>query len=57
MKYNRRDNDGHRFNVPEDLLERFDSLFEAYCNSKWHSDEYHELEAEFCNEFSHYMVG
>lgn len=57
MKYNRKDNDGHRFNVPENLLERFDDLLNRYTRAARFSDEYYDLEAEFCNEFEEYMVG
>jgi len=57
MTYNRKDNDGHKFNVPEDLLGQFDAVFERYCNAKRMSDEYYEAEAEFCNRFEKYMVG
>ena len=56
-KFNRKDEDGHKFNVPEDLLEEFDDLFDRYVNSKFLSAEYYELEAEFCNKFGKYMVG
>lgn len=55
--YNREDNDQHKFNVPEELLERFDSLLSAYTNAKRFTEEYYELEAQFCNEFEEYMVG
>ncbi len=57
MTYNRKDNDGHKFNVPEESLERFDSLLTAYTNSKCFSEEYYNLEAQFCNEFEEYMIG
>ena len=55
--YNRKDNDGHKFNIPEGLLEEFDYLFDRYCNAKFLSPEYYELQAEFCNKFEQYMVG
>lgn len=56
-KYNRKDNEGHRFNVPAELLIRFDELFDAYCRAKRFSDEYYDLETQFCNEFEQYMIG
>lgn len=56
-KFNRKDNDGHKFNVPADQLDQFDSLFEQYCKAKRFTDEYYDLEAQFCNEFEQYMVG
>jgi hypothetical protein len=57
MGHNRRDNDGHRFKVPTDLLDRFDDLFDRYCKAKRFTDEYYDLEAQFNNEFERYMVG
>ena len=55
--YIRKDNDGHKFKIPSDLVEEFDRLFESYCKAKRFSDEYYDLEAEFCNKFSDYMFG
>jgi hypothetical protein len=57
MKYNRKDNDGHKFNVPKDKLDRFDALLEDYLQAKRFSPEYYDLETAFCNEFTDYMVG
>ena len=54
---NRSDNDGHKFMIPQDLLEDFDSLFDQYNKAKRFTDEYYDLEAEFCNKFGQYMVG
>ena len=54
--YNRKDDDGHKFLVPEDLLTEFDDLFDRYCNAEFLSKEYYELESEFCNKFQRYMV-
>lgn len=56
-KYNRKDNDGHKFSIPTDQLTEFDDLFNRYCDAKQFTDEYYELEAEFCNKFCQYMVG
>lgn len=55
--YNRKDNDGHKFNVPQELLAEFDDLLDRYINAKFMSEEKFELEAEFCNKFQDYMVG
>lgn len=57
MKHNRKDDDGHKFNVPANLLETFDDLLQRYSDSKRFSDEYYDLEAQFCNTFERYMVG
>lgn len=54
---NRKDNDGHKFNIPENLLGEFDALFESYNNAKRFTDEFYNLEAEFCNKFNQYMIG
>lgn len=57
MSYNRKDNDGHRYNVPEDLLEDFDSCLWLLCNAVFLSNEYYEAQTNFCNQFEEYMVG
>lgn len=57
MMYNRKDDDGHKFHIPEDLLAEFDALLANYRNAKRFSEEYYDLEAEFCNKFEQYMVG
>lgn len=54
---NRSDNDGHKFMIPQDLLEDFDSLLDRYSQAKRFTEEYYDLEAEFCNKFEQYMVG
>lgn len=54
--YNRKDNDGHRFLIPNELLSEFDDLFNRYCNTKFLSAEYYDLQAEFCNRFEQYMI-
>jgi hypothetical protein len=56
-KYNRKDNDGHKFLIPKDQLTEFDDLFNSYCNAKRFTDEYNDLESEFCNKFWQYVVG
>jgi len=56
-RYNRQDNDGHKFRIPADLLKDFDRIFESYCKAKRFTEEYYDLEAEFCNKFEEYMVG
>jgi hypothetical protein len=58
--YNRKDDDMHKFYVPEDLLPLFDQLLERMrafsIPQRITSEEYWELEAQFCNQFSPYMV-
>lgn len=55
--WNRKDDDGHKFLVPQDYLARFDELLERYRKTKRFTDEYYDAEAEFCNEFERFMVG
>lgn len=52
----RKDNDGHGYGVPTELLEEFDDLFGRYSRAKRFSDEMYDLEAEFCNKFDQFMV-
>lgn len=53
----KRDNDGHRFEIPAELESEFDRLFNHYCDQKRGTDEYWDAEAEFNNQFEDYMVG
>jgi len=55
--YNRRDDDLHKYMVPESLLTRFDELLEMLRNVKRPSLEYYDLDAQFGNEFNEYIVG
>ena len=57
VKYNRRDNDCHKYLIPEDLLARFDELLEKLESVRRPSAEYYDLDAQFGNEFQKYMVG
>ncbi len=56
-KCNRKDNDSHKYQIPMDLLEEFDSLFERMCNAKFMSPELWDLEDEFNDKFYEYMIG
>ncbi|HET8688699.1 MAG TPA: hypothetical protein VFM18_18950 [Methanosarcina sp.] len=57
MTVTKRDNDGHRYEIPASLEAQFDSLFNAYCNAEFQSDEYWDFEEAFNNTFYQYMVG
>jgi hypothetical protein len=57
MSYNRKDYDGHKFNVPEDELEHFDMRLRCVGEARHLSEEYYEAVAMFNNEFEQYMVG
>lgn len=57
MTHNRKDNDGHKFDVPDNLLALFDDLLDRYSRAKRFTDEYYDLESQFCNAFERYMVG
>jgi hypothetical protein len=56
-KYNRKDNDGHKFDVPVELLEFFDESLEEYSRCKRFSEEYYKVERRFNYNFGMYMVG
>lgn len=57
MQHNRRDEDGHKFVVPEELLEEFDRLMELREDAEWLSDEWYDLTGEFNDKFHQYNVG
>lgn len=61
IPYNRRDNDMHKYLIPEDLLPLFDQLLEQmqeYTVSERVTNEaYWSLEIEFCDKFTQHMVG
>lgn len=56
-KYNRKDNDGHKFDVPEELLELFDEQLAEMSNSKFLSEGYYKAVDRFNYNFEMYMVG
>lgn len=57
--YNRKDNDGHKFNIPDELLTEWDDLFLRYTSGRYKesSNEYFELESKIYNKFNMFMVG
>lgn len=57
INYNRRDDDGHRYAIPEDQLLDFDTLQTAIEDSDWLSDQWYDLITEFNDKFHQYMVG
>ena len=56
-KYNRKDNDGHKYNVPEELLEIFDAMLEETYKTKFLSESYYKSVDRFNYNFQVYMVG
>jgi len=56
-RYNRTDEDGHKFNVPDELLEEFDRLMQLREDADWGSDEWYDLTATFNNQFDKYNQG
>lgn len=56
-KYNRKDNDGHKFNVPEELLELFDEQLAEMTKNKFLSEGYYKAVDRFNYNFEMYMVG
>ena len=53
----RKDNDGHRYEIPDELAAKFDCLFTACYSAKYGTDAYWDAEVEFNNEFEQFMVG
>lgn len=53
----KRDNDGHRYNVPMPLESRFDELLDAINDSKFGSDEWYDANDLLDDEFGKYMTG
>ena len=53
----RKDNDGHQYMIPRNMVKRFDALFAHYCEQKYGTEEYWNAEDAFNDEFSNYMVG
>lgn len=55
--YNRRDEDSHKFNIPDDMLEEFDRLMRLREEADWNSDRWYDLTAEFNDKFYKYNLG
>jgi hypothetical protein len=56
-KYNRKDNDGHKYNVPLNLLDFFDTQMELIIKAKRFTSEWYEANDRFNYYFEEYMVG
>ena len=56
MAVYRKDNDSHRYEIPDELVDEFDQLFETYCNALRGTDAYWDAEDEFNNRFTQFMV-
>lgn len=56
-KYNRKDNDGHKYDVPEELLEYFDAMLEDTTKQKFLTEDYYKSVDRFNYNFQVYMVG
>lgn len=55
--YNRKDNDAHKYLIPEDLLAEFDRLMDIMCDYDTSEDDIMDAESEFCIKFTKFMVG
>lgn len=55
--YDLRDNDGHMYRVPAELVEEFKTLRDKIISVKPRSDAWYDLNAEFDNKFHHLMFG
>lgn len=53
----KKDGDGHKYKIPENLEARFDELLEKTFSVKFGSAEYRDACAAFSNEFFDFMVG
>lgn len=56
-KYNRKDNDGHKYDVPVELLEFFDVMLEETTKVKFLSEGYYKAVNRFNYNFQVYMIG
>ena len=57
IKYNFKDNDGHKYLIPEDMLDDADALMDRIGRAPFMSDEKWDAEDEFIERFNQYMVG
>jgi hypothetical protein len=55
--YNRKDNDGHKYNIPHELLDSFDLHLKVITYAKWGTDAWYDAHDQLDNKFSQYMVG
>lgn len=53
----KRDNDGHQFEIPDYLEDKFDRWLNYYTEQEEGSETYYDAEADFNDLFSRYMVG
>lgn len=50
----RKDNDGHTFEIPEEMTRKFDALFNQYQTQVPESDAYYDAEETFNDTFWKY---
>ena len=53
----RKDNDGHKYVIPQQLSQRFDEIMDQLNIVKFGSREYYDLNDALDGEFGQYMVG
>ena len=56
-EFNRKDNDGHKYNIPYNELDTFDLYMKCINYAKWGSEMWHLNHANLNNRFGQYMVG
>ena len=56
-KFNRKDDDGHKYNIPVKLLSEFDTMLAAMQKARQPSDEWDDACDKFIDSFYDYMVG
>lgn len=52
-----KDDDGHHFLLPRDVVHSFDFQLRKIRDSELGSDDWYDAVADFCREFDQYMVG
>ena len=52
-----RDNDGHRYHIPEARQAVFAQALEKICSAKWQTEALHDANAALDNEFGQYLEG
>jgi hypothetical protein len=57
VNFNRKDDDGHKYLIPKEMLAEFNSLLEKIQNSPFMSEAKWAAEDEFNGRFYEYMVG
>lgn len=52
-----RDNDGHRYHIPEARQAAFAAALATICSAKWQTEAWQDANAALDNEFGQYLEG